>query len=415
VVAYFLHIPVNPLHWPLLAFLFPLSDSGSLVELWYTRLMFGLRHGPEVANRFTCAVMRLMRAHGWVCHGMLDDFWIQSPDRSHCWLGWCFLIAALTFLGFAVNFAPGKSIGPRRVQLMLGVEVDSVAMELRLDPKRVSDLVALLDESFLLPSQRGRFKVAHRVLNSAVGKLGWASHVVYGGSLFLNNVRAVLRPVRPPHHYVQLSRAAVGDLVWWRRALSLFNGKRRLPGLPMPACAFQTDARGVWDSEFPCIGVFVAGGFWSLSVHALHAMYADVPAFDAPIQLWELYAVVVAVRLFGDSLAGRHWCVQVDNANVHAWLTKGTFKGAVCFDCAVVMLSELFWESIRLDFQLVSQHVLGKDNELADALSRCEWARFRALLLEWLPEHDPAAPSPLLWLPPRAHLQRPPLPLPSPS
>eukprot|EP00877_Chromochloris_zofingiensis_P010056 jgi/Chrzof1/5303/Cz15g21140.t1 len=48
--SYFHHFGVFPEHWPLLAFNMPLAD-GSLKEVWGSRMLFGLRNGPEVATR----------------------------------------------------------------------------------------------------------------------------------------------------------------------------------------------------------------------------------------------------------------------------------------------------------------------------------------------------------------------------
>jgi hypothetical protein len=155
----------------------------------------------------------------------------------------------------------------------------------------------------------------------------------------------------------------------------------------------------VWDSPFPCIGVFLQGGFASLSAERLRALFADVPADSDPIQLWELYAVVVAVRLFPACLAGGSWCVLVDNGNVHTWLTKGTVKGDVCFPQALAMLKDIFTTSVALRFRLSSRHVPGEENGLADALSREQWPRFAGLLRDWaLGAHPASHPPALTWL-----------------
>eukprot|EP00877_Chromochloris_zofingiensis_P009478 jgi/Chrzof1/4784/Cz14g26100.t1 len=54
--SYFHHFGVFPEHWPLLAFNMPLAD-GSLKEVWGSRMLFGLRNGPEVATRFSDAIV----------------------------------------------------------------------------------------------------------------------------------------------------------------------------------------------------------------------------------------------------------------------------------------------------------------------------------------------------------------------
>jgi hypothetical protein len=67
----------------------------------------------------------------------------------------------------------------------------------------------------------------------------------------------------------------------------------------------------------------------SLSSADLSAMFGDVPSVQADINVWEMYAVVVACRLFGDAMAGQHWRVRTDNAACEAWLMRGVRSSPV--------------------------------------------------------------------------------------
>jgi len=322
--CYFVHFGVNPLHWPLLAFQFPLNEGGSLQELWCTRLMFGLRHGPEVATRFTRALVWLLRKCGWhATHGMLDDFYVQSSDEVHCWLGWLFMMRVLTHVGFAVNFGATKTLPPAHVQLLWGVEVDLSTMELRLDSQRVARLREQL-RSVRKTRGRQRPRPTRRELDSLLGRLVWCSAVVRGGKLHTNHLRLATLHGAAPHHHVALPPAAQCELEWWDAALGQCNGRAAVTREPADVLVLQTDARGVWDSPFPCVGCFLEGRYVSLSSARLRPMFTDTPADDAPIQLWELFAVVVAFRLWGAVMAGRHVRALIDNSNVVQWLVKGT-------------------------------------------------------------------------------------------
>lgn len=208
---------------------------------------------------------------------------------------------------------------------------------------------------------------------------------------------------RAPHHYVDISLPARHDLDWWWGALLRFNGTAAIAGAAQPPRLFQTDARGLWDSAFPCAGVFIDGGFATLPAARCRALFADAPADDTPIAVWELFAVLAAARLFGPYMAGRAWCVLCDNAAATAWITKGTEKGDVCFEHAVYYLKQLFWEAVTCGFRLTARHIPGSDNALADALSRLQWRRFKGLLVGWAVTHRVPAPASLTFLPPDSH------------
>jgi hypothetical protein len=141
------------------------------VEVWGTRVLFGLRHGPEVADRFSQAIVRLLQRMGWqVPYALLDDFNIFSTDRLRCLLGFHFLCAVLLHLGFVPSLH--KSAPPAQLMQTLGLEVDTCSMQLRLAPSRVAQLQQLVQQ---FSSVRNCTK---RQLDSLVGKLQWASDVV---------------------------------------------------------------------------------------------------------------------------------------------------------------------------------------------------------------------------------------------
>jgi hypothetical protein len=241
-----------------------------------------------------------------------------------------------------------------------------------------------------------------RELDTVLGKLGWASDVVFGGSLALNPVRRCGRNCRKPHHRVYLVEEAQVALRWWHSALQLFNGHRRILGQqPQSGLLLSTDACGTWDRKEAGVGVFVDSGFCGLSGQQCRQLFADAPsADDAPIQLWELFAVVVLVRLYGPYLQGRYWELAVDNRNVECWLNKGTVKGDVCYERALHYLLELSRLQWDLDMRLQPVWISSDSNILADAASRQHWPAFRMALASWLRQQGRqlAAGAPLAFM-----------------
>jgi hypothetical protein len=388
--SYFHQLPAFPGHWPLLAFRVPAASlpgadaqqpaSGpeGEVEVWGTRVMFGLRHGPEVADRLSQAIVRLMQRMGWqVTYALLDDFNLHEADQQRCMLGWHFLCAVLAHLGLVASLH--KSAVPAQVMQTLGLEIDTRTMQVRLTQQRVQQLRQLV-EGFA-----DRRQCSKRELDSVVGRLQWASDVIYGGSLLLNPIRRCGRKCNKPHHRVYLRAEARLALRWWHTALHTFNGSRQiLSKQPKPWQLLTTDACGEWDTAEAGIGLFVDGGFCGLTATDCQQLFPDAPASGAPIQLWELFAVLALARLYGPYLSGQYWQLGIDNANVFSWLSRGTVRGAVCYETALQYLLELFTLQVRLEFRLQPHWIASKTNVLADAASRREWGVFAVALRQWL-------------------------------
>lgn len=164
-------------------------------------------------------------------------------------------------------------------------------------------------------------------------------------------------------------------------ALQTVNGSRQiLNRQPRPWQLLTTDACGVWDMAEPGIGMFVEGGFCGLTAAQCRLLFLDALAPKAPIQLWELFAVLALARLYGQYLSGQYWQLGVDNRNVVSWLLRGTVRGSVCYAPAMQYLLELFTLQVQLDFRLQPVWIPSSINALADAASRGEWRAFAAAL-----------------------------------
>jgi hypothetical protein len=377
---YYRHFPVNPMHWELLAFSMPATDAAGSPDLQYidTRLQFGLRNAVEVAGRFTSALCRVIRKWGVVLVGIMDDFGIWAPDFEQCKSSWHFAIGLMQDLGFVVNFKPGKTALPMQVQILTGVEVNTILMQLRLPADKLSKALKLLAD--FQGCQRCRLSE----VRALAGYLGHCAQVVRGGRIFLRRLWDLTLKAQHAHHWVYVDAEARKDVDWWLENLVHFNGSHVIvSSTPVSWQAFQTDASTTAALGAPCIGVFVEGGYVSLDRGQLvKAGCLMVPSVTARIEVWELYAVVAAVQLYGPAMAGRYWVVYTDNAQTAAWVCTGTARGK---QSALVMklIRFLFALVVQHQMRLEARHVPGVDNGLADALSRRQWPRFYELLREW--------------------------------
>ena len=367
VSAYYRHFPIHPAQWPLLA----CHVDGQ--DLWDTRLPFGLRTAPEVADRVTAALSRRATATGGVerMAAIVDDFTFFSQCPAKCAQDWKWFMADCQRLGLSMN--QPKSAPPAQRQKVVGIVFDSVAMSASLD----ADKIAALKGKLLAFVGQRKCRVSE--LLSLLGHLYYASRVVFAGRAFVFHLAALLRAAhgKPVHHRLHLTAAARADVQWWLGHVDRCNGGQAiLPHAPVLWRVFQTDASLTGAAGQPCIGVWLHGGYVSLSAADLRSLFADVPCLGADINVWEMYAVVVACRLFAEYMAGQHWRVRTDNAACEAWLMRGVRSSPL----VAAWLSELMGTCLEHGFRLSAKHIPGAENQVADALSRRNWVAFAACL-----------------------------------
>ena len=99
---------------------------------------FGTRVAPYIFSRITDAVARYMCARGYFCVNYLDDFLVKGPDYKTCRDAQLLLHKVLRSLGFYISYK--KILSPVRVQIYLGIEIDSIEMKLRLPKDKLLKL-----------------------------------------------------------------------------------------------------------------------------------------------------------------------------------------------------------------------------------------------------------------------------------
>ena len=126
-------------------------------------LPFGLRSAPKIFTALADALELIVRKHGvkFVEH-YIDDFILAGPADSHeCELALQTLCRLCQDLG--VPLAPEKLEGPHAVLKVLGLELDTVKMEIRLPEEKLLRIAHLVD------NWRGKKAVCRRELQSLVG------------------------------------------------------------------------------------------------------------------------------------------------------------------------------------------------------------------------------------------------------
>ena len=187
---------------------------------------------------FSDAVVYFMKQRNYQVISYIDDFLCIENSYSRCLEAMDVLSDLLVSLGFVIN--DKKREGPESTLSFLGVSIDCVRRTLSLPQKK------LLEMRSLLTTWSGKSKCTKRELQQLLGSLNWCSRVVRGGRTFSRMLINLLCRASKPYHHIRLTNAAKGNVAWWIKALTLFNGDCPFfTDIPMPSFIFGTDACSV--------------------------------------------------------------------------------------------------------------------------------------------------------------------------
>jgi hypothetical protein len=339
-------------------------DGRYLVD---TRLPFGLVSAPSHFSRVTRAITWAAARAGFKIIGYLDDFLVIECSRERALEARQFLIDLFGKLGLPIQMKKFSEEGePALEKIFLGILVDTVKGELRLDEDRMQQIK---DE---LSLWRGKRDATVREISQLVGVLAFAAKVVAPGRLYLSRLISLLRngsggPIRYSQRRV-LSAGALEDVEWWFSVMPVWNGVAIIPPLiPEEAVEWklETDASG-WGYGGHC-GPFYFFGPWPAGF------------VDWDIHFKELAAVVIAFLLFSKRFAGHHLAVKSDN-DAAVWVLKRGFSSAPNSDVANHMLRQLHLEQAVAQFSYSAMHIPGVTNVAADALSRNDERAYLVLM-----------------------------------
>ena len=334
-------------------------------------LPFGLRSAPKIFTAVADALEWIVRRRGvrYVDHYLDDYITFGAPRSGECAEALDTICQACADLG--VPLAMDKLEGPSTRLTFLGIEVDMGEGVLRLPQDKLARLRAALGR------WSDRRSCTKRELQSLIGTLQHACRVVRPGRAFLRQMIDLLRIPRRPHHHVRLNSSFRADLRWWSTFVAQWNGVAVVPPSSPPGSTMTSDASGHWGC-----------GAW----HGREWFQYQWPSGceHHHIAYKELFAALLACATWGAMWRGKRILWRCDNqAAVHAIGRRS------CRDSTLMHLIRcLFFFEAVYQFNLEAEHLPGRDNILADDLSRDR----RLSFLSKAPHmrRDPAVVPPLL-------------------
>ena len=348
-------LPVHPDDHPLLAIRW---ESSTYVD---TTLPFGLRSATKIFSAFADALAWVMHKHGVSrqLHYLDDYLFLGAPTSQECAHNLQTALQVCHQLGVPV--AAQKTEGPTTCLTFLGIQLDSVSMQLSLAQDKLTRIRGLV------LSWRSKRAATKQELQSLVGHLSHAATVVQHSRTFLRRMIDLSKQVHQPHHFIRLSQEFLSDLQWWASFLPRWNGKSMLHS-PNPQHVITADASGTWG----CGAIGSNDNWFQIQWPKSWA--------DYHIAAKELVPVVMAVALWGAPWQSTTVLVCSDNAAVVAALTSGSARDPILMHLLRFFLA-------HYDIRLLARHIAGVDNTAADALSRNNLTVF----FQCLPQANAAA------------------------
>ena len=353
-------LPINPQDFELLGFM--VED-----KIFFDKaLPFGCSISPSLFENFStflefCVKTKMKSGH--LIH-YLDDFLGGEKTYKSCKELMVLFKSIMDNLG--VPLADEKTAGPTQIIIFLGLELDSIKMEVRIPLDKITEVVQKIE--FVL-SQK---KVCLRVIQSLIGSLNFCCRAIPIGRPFCRRLINATCGVKHMYHYVRVNKEMKSDLKMWMRFFSGHNGVSVFHDrfwVSNDDEQFHTDSAGA-----------IGFGIW-FKGHWCNAKWPDVwheNGFTKDITVLELFPIVAAIFIWGNELRNKKIRFYCDNQAVVHILNTMTSKSP-----AVMMLMRVFTlQCLHYNCWVKASHISGAKNEISDSLSRFQFSRFRKLAPE---------------------------------
>ena len=203
-------------------------------------LPFGLRSAPIIFTAVADALQWLIKQEGvdFLDHYLDDYVTMGIAGSNECAENVRTIERVCSKTGIPIE--EEKKEGPATCIGFLGMEIDTMAMQVRLPADKLQRLRELTQ------SWAGRKAGKKRELLSLLGVLNHACKAVWQGRSFLRRLIDLASSVRKLDHFVCLNASAQSDICWWHHFAESWNGISMLTELKYshPDVTLTSDASG---------------------------------------------------------------------------------------------------------------------------------------------------------------------------
>ena len=260
-----------------------------------------------------------------------------------------------------VPLAPEKTVGPTTCLSYLGLEIDSVGQKVKVPQDKVAKLHRDLQKAI---SSHSMSLVA---IQSLIGSLNFVCKAISPGRAFIRRLIDLTQGVTNPKAQIRIGNGAKRDIEMWIAFLHDFNGTAMFLDdhwVSNASCDLYTDAAGSLG-----FGAYYQGhwtqGLWPPRLQAQ----------SLSIAFMELFPIVVALEIWGTSMANKKIKMWSDNQAVVAIINKQSSK------CSLIMpyVRKLVLCALKHNIMFQALYVPGSSNCISDSLSRFQNHKFKQL------------------------------------
>lgn len=234
----------------------------------------------------------------------------------------------------------------------------------------------------LLNEFKVKRKVTLRELQSLLGLLNFACSVIIPGRAFLRRLFDLIVGHTCPHYRITLNAEARADLRAWHEFIYKFNGKSCFlfkNWISSDSLKLYSDAAGVHGGYAAVFGSKWFAGKWPPEMK------------DLNITVKELFPIVLAMEIWGHTLANHKVLFLTDNQAVEAIINKTTSKDTILMK----LVRRLVLASLNFNVHFRAKHIAGKTNVVCDLLSRFSFQEAHHIA-PWLNQNPVLLPDHLL-------------------
>ncbi len=316
-------------------------------------LPMGARSSSAIFSRFAKALVFIAKNVYGIKHIVyyLDDYLLINESFDLCKNDLEQFQKMCSHLG--VPLAVEKTVGPSTCLTFLGIEIDTVAQELRLPLQKVHKAQKLITKFMVSPSVRVQS------IQSLHGYLNHCAQVIPAGRAFLRRLSGLIKGREGGHVKLARSSGVREDLQVWLQFVQKFNGVALFT--QRASTDLKTDASA--SLGFGAIhGSKYLWGLWPESIKEL----------SLGITLLELYPIVVAVHTWANEMRNKVVHIYSDNLAVVHIINNLSSTLPV----AMSLMRKFTLQCLHYNILFKAFHVAGTLNVGPDDLSRGRVQKF---------------------------------------
>ena len=307
-------------------------------------IAFGRVHGSASFQLVADAIRFIMKQKGFDVFAYIDDFMIVSPKHK-AEMAFHALYDLVTELGLPIN--PGKCNPLSKVLTCLGIEVNIKANTISITKAKIN---TIRHECL---SIYGKKRISRHTFQSLLGKLLYVHKCVHPACMFVNRILHLFRK-NSHKKCIHLDENFKRDLLWFIKFLPSYNG----------ITFFQKDS--LEGNETLCIDASLTGmgGVWGNKVYSTPIF--GIPEHYRNIVILVMLNILIALRVWADQWAYKRVLFRCGNLAVVQVIRTSKTRDEFLAYCL-----RNIWLIVSIyDIKLQIQQISGKNNRVADAISR---------------------------------------------